>query len=406
MSFCLLDDFLLTNLSVDTLKRETAEILKLFQGLGIQINWKKSSLIPRQRLEYLGVIFDFRKMTLSLPKDKVSNIIKEVNSTLAKTFCTRRDLESLLGLLNFAALYLPLGRLHLLPLMQWNNAHTRAKHRDLPVTLPPLFKKLLIPWTDPSFLSQSVSIRLKTPSTILMTDASKSGWGGICLPFATSGHWPMDLRHRSMNYLELKAIQNTIQHFAKTLKGKTVTLLTDNTTAAACIRRQGTLRSPSLLSLTTQILLKCKSYKINLVPKYLPGRLNVLADSASRSSPIHGEWALDANTFRHLWRNHGPFQVDLFSNRYNAQLETFISPYPDPLAAGENAFSLDWNQWVSLYAFPPTKVLPLVVQRLHHFRGQGVLIAPYHPISTWFPSLMIRCPLHYPLPHPFAYSRR
>ena len=167
-------------------------------------------------------------------------------------------------------------------------SYTCKAQRPPSDSAPPLSKKLLIPWTDPSFLTQSVSIRLKTPSTILMTDASKSGWGGICLPFATSGHWPMDLRHRSMNYLELKAIQNTIQHFAKTLKGKTVTLLTDNTTAAACIRRQGTLRSPSLLSLTTQILLKCKSYKINLVPKYLPGRLNALADSASRSSPIHG----------------------------------------------------------------------------------------------------------------------
>ena len=126
-------------------------------------------------------------------------------------------------------------------------------------------------------------------------------------------------------------------------------------------------------------------------PSERVGRLGLSVQSNSwRMGP-------GCNTFRHLWRNHGPFQVDLFSNRYNAQLETFISPYPDPLAAGENAFSLDWNQWVSLYAFPPTKVLPLVVQRLHHFRGQGVLIAPYHPISTWFPSLMIRCPLHYPL---------
>ena len=99
MSFCLLDDFLLTNLSVDTLKTGTAEILKILQGPGIQINWRKSSLIPRQRLDYLGIIFDFRKMTLSLPKDKVSNIIKEINSILAKAFCTRRELESLLGLL-------------------------------------------------------------------------------------------------------------------------------------------------------------------------------------------------------------------------------------------------------------------------------------------------------------------
>ena len=145
-------------------------------------------------------------------------------------------------------------------------------------------------------------------------------------------------------------------------------------------------------------IIKVQKAQNKLIPKHLPGRLNVLADTASRSSPTHGEWAMDANTFSLLWRSYGPFQIDLFANRYNAQILPFISPYPDPLAAGENAFSLDWNQWDSLYVFPPTKVLPLVVQRLHLFRGQGILIAPYHPGSSWFPSLKVRCPLHAPLP--------
>ena len=145
MSFCLLDDFLLTATSPAKLTQKSKELLDLFQDLRIEVNWRKSVLMPRQKLEYLGVTFNFANMTLSLPKEKISNILKEVHSTLQKVFCTRRELESLIGLLNFAALYLPLGRLHLLPIIQWNNAHTRAKHRDLPVTLSPLFKKPILP---------------------------------------------------------------------------------------------------------------------------------------------------------------------------------------------------------------------------------------------------------------------
>ena len=60
MSFCLLDDFLITAMSPNKLIQKSKEIMKLFQNLGIQVNWEKSNLIPRQQIEYLGVNFDFK----------------------------------------------------------------------------------------------------------------------------------------------------------------------------------------------------------------------------------------------------------------------------------------------------------------------------------------------------------
>ena len=141
------------------------------------------------------------------------------------------------------------------------------------------------------------------------------------------------------------------------------------------------------------------------MPKHLPGCLNVLADSASRQKSSIGERSLDERTFGHLWERFGPFGVDLFANRYNNQIPIFISPFPDPLAADENALSLDWNQWERIYAFPPRAILPDVVQRLHHYQGKGVLIAPYHPCASWFTSLLMRCPLHSPLPRSLDLSQ-
>ena len=58
------------------------------------------------------------------------------------------EVEALIGLPNFAALYLPLGRLKLIPLIQWVNVHTRASSRDNIVSLNSLFRKLLLPWTE------------------------------------------------------------------------------------------------------------------------------------------------------------------------------------------------------------------------------------------------------------------
>ena len=39
-----------------------------------------------------------------------------------------------------------------------------------------------------------------------------------------------------------------------------------------------------------------------------------------------------------------PVSGDLFATRHTTQLETFVSPFPDPLAVGVNALSLRWDE--------------------------------------------------------------
>ena len=182
-------------------------------------------------------------------------------------------------------------------------------------------------------------------------------------------------------------------------------ILSDNTTAVSCIRRQGTLRSDPLMLLSKKILEFCFKHNITLVPKHLPGRLNVLADSRSRQSPIDTEWSLDLTTFNILWDNYGPFSIDLFANRENNKLKCFISPFPDPLSSGVNALSLHWEEWDSLYIFPPVPLMEEVLARLQTYQGKGILIAPYFANSRWFPQLLFRCPVHHPLPEGYSLSQ-
>ena len=130
-----------------------------------------------------------------------------------------------------------------------------------------------------------------TPTLQLMTDSSLLGWGGVLLPDSISGVWSKNQRRMSINWLELKAIQLSLIYFLPQIKGRLLMILTDNTTAVACIRRQGTLRSDPLMQLSKKILEFCFDHKITLVAKHLPGRLNVLADSRSRQTPIDTEWS-------------------------------------------------------------------------------------------------------------------
>ena len=231
-----------------------------------------------------------------------------------------------------------------------------------------------------------------------MTDASLWGWSGVLLPHQISLPWPRSYAGLSINWLELRAVLNSLVHFRDVLAGRSVRLWCDNTTAVACIQRQGTLRSESLRLLTREVLLFCQSNSIVPVPKHLSGCLNVLADSGSRDCPTQTEWSLDVDTFRWLVDRFGPFQVDLFATRYNNQLSAFVSPFPDPQAVEVNAFSISWDRWDTIYLFPPVPTLRRVVPLLRQFRGRGVLVAPYYPPSDWFATLKERSPNPISLP--------
>ena len=66
---------------------------------------------------------------------------------------TRRELEALVGILNFTATFIPLGRLHLLQQICWMKAYTSTGSRDSLVPLDNGLKNLLEIWISPPFLN-------------------------------------------------------------------------------------------------------------------------------------------------------------------------------------------------------------------------------------------------------------
>ena len=146
--------------------------------------------------------------------------------------------------------------------------------------------------------------------------------------------------------------------FFPSLINKVVLLLSDNTTALGCLRKQGSLRNVSMHLLTGDILEFCAKYSITLIPRHLQGSLNVLADRGSRKGPISTEWSLDESSFHHAACQVSIFpQVDLFATRYNFKIDPLVSPCPDDLAWAMDATSINWNHWDSIYLFPPKPLI-------------------------------------------------
>ena len=295
-----LDDFLILARSYEEALAHTTVTIDLLQRLGFQINWEKSSTEPRRSLEYLGVTVDLASMTFSLPEEKVQKILSFCRDGLEASRLTRRELERLTGFFNFAAQYLRLGKLFLKPIVLWMNRNTSVALRDRYVLLDDSLREALIPWMDPDFLRCPIPIRRHPFSKTLMTDASLDAWSGILLPHSVRGPWPPEWEGMSMNWKELKAVHLSLIRFQNQLKGHCVRILSDSTTALACIRKEGSLASEALWDLAKDLLLFAQSKDISLYPVHLRGRLNVLADKASRDGLISTEWSLDRGSFKRI----------------------------------------------------------------------------------------------------------
>ena len=185
-----------------------------------------------------------------------------------------------------------------------------------------------------------------------------------------SGLWSLEKSVLSINARELLAVRKGLLHFQSSIVGRTISVFCDNSTAVSYLRKEGGTKSPFLNSLTQGILRWAETLSVRLAPQFIPGSLNVLADSLSRPHQLpHTEWSLHHEVFRsisRLW----PVQIDLFATSENRQCSIYFSPFRDPLAAGTDAFLQPWDG-LQAYAFPPWSVIPRVLAKLWESRGDG-----------------------------------
>ena len=91
--------------------------------------------------------------------------------------------------------------------------------------------------------------------------------------------------------------------------------------------------------------------------------------------------------------------LDLFATYFNHKLPLYVSPILDNQAFTIDAFSMNWNH-LHAYAFPPTILIPSVLNKKRQSQCRIVLIAPLWLQQTWFSEvlqLLVSGPVHLPL---------
>ena len=385
-----LDDWLILGDSPESVARSLRTVSNLCDDLGVRINVKKSDWTPSQRTIYLGMVLDSRQFRASPSPERIERFEKLATLFLTEEVLTALRWEKILGMMSSMIHLIPGSRLRMRPLQfalkgQWHNKMSRFTS----VTSNPQVREAVHWWLAVDRLSSGIDLTPVTPTVQLWTDASLAGWGGHTQTWQAAGRWSQSETALHINVLELRAMLRCLQLLPGLKRHDVVALQGDNTTALAYVKNLGGTQSPQCYKEARAIWLWAEEKEVKLVPRFIAGCLNVEADALSRKSlVVQSEWVLNSIVCRKLWALWGCPLVDLFATSRNNRLPLFFSPLPEASAMGTDAFLQSWAG-MEVYAYPPTKVLRRLIQKLKASPGCVMtLIAPWWERQPWFPDLV------------------
>ena len=330
-----LDDWLILASSWEEACWARDQGLSLCQELGIVVNLK-STLTPSRLITYLGIRIDSQTFRASATPLRIEKFFSTAEEFLSSKVQCAKFWRVLLGHLASLSRLVPNGQLRMraLQLALSRGWDFRDKEVLVPRDLPS--RDDLRWWCTEGRPDEGISLALRSPDQMFWFDASNHGWGATVADQFASGVWLEGEASLSINHLELLAVERGLRALCAVLEGQVVAVFSDNTTAVTYLRRQGGTLSPALNAVAERVLRWAEQLSIILVPQFVPGRNNVVADALSRPNQVIGsEWMLHQEVFSWL-RECWPVTVDLFASSLSHR-SVYFAPVSDPMAAGTDA---------------------------------------------------------------------
>lgn len=296
-----LDDFLVVHEDREFCLQTLNVLLLTLRELGFSINYNKV-VMPTKRITFLGIDLDSRSMTIELPRKKIDETLLLLQAMQTKKKVTKKELQSVVGKLNFACQCVYGGKFFLRRLYDAINKLQQAWHRtrvtrnmlmdihwwlqfltDFPGWLPMIDPRPLCPiYTDACGLAAGAAF----------------GHYFVYMPWS---HWE-GCEDLHINSKEAIAVEIAVTHWAPHLAHHKVLVHSDNQAAVSMLNR-GSSRCPRVMRSLRNIYWLSAKYNFRIQATYIPGRNNTLADTASR---LHEPDILERN---HLDVSFSPIQI-------------------------------------------------------------------------------------------------
>ena len=174
-----LDDWLILASTEIACIQSRDRLLSVCKELGIQVNFKKSSLVPTQSLVYLGMEIQSLPFIARPTPARANNLIRLIEEFLSTPSPPALLWRRLLGHLSSLILLVSGGmiRMRLLQLClkdQWDFLDDQFQ-----VSWSPFCREDLLWWSRVVQLREGVSLSLPAPDISFFSEASDVGWGAL-----------------------------------------------------------------------------------------------------------------------------------------------------------------------------------------------------------------------------------
>ncbi|KAK3087428.1 hypothetical protein FSP39_005841 [Pinctada imbricata] len=283
LSHILDDFFFISHAGSAKCKQDLTNFLYLCSKTNIPINMSKT-ILPTTKITIYGIEVDSVAMECRLPVEKVVKTTHRLQEFSRKKKVQLRDLQSLIGLLNFACSVVVPGRAFLRRLIDlvigvqspfhWIRL-TKESRADINIWL--LFLS--------QFNGKSVFLPAKWDSSDclhLYTDASGAiGYAAVLGTSWFAQTWPHGFDEHHIAIKELFPIVLALELWGLRLKDKKILFFTDNISVVHVINKQSS-KDKVLMALIRRLVLVCLCNNILFKAKHIPGKQNTVADSLSR----------------------------------------------------------------------------------------------------------------------------
>ena len=242
---------------------------------------------PTTCLTFLGIEVDTLAGQLRLPDDKLTRLLTLLEEWGDRKVCERRELESLIGVLNHACKVVRCGRSFLRRMLDLLKGLPMRRSQPHPIRLNRSFRSdlawwrlMAAEWNGVSFLGPPSHL----PIQRMASDASGSwGCGAWYGPHWFQVHWDHRSERLPIMVKEFISIVLACAVWGPLWGNSGVRCLCDNQAVVACLRSR-TSQDPHCMHLLRTLAFIEARHTFSLQPQYISTKDNHLADDLSRDN--------------------------------------------------------------------------------------------------------------------------
>ena len=237
---------------------------------------------PSQVMIWLGIFFDTKEMYMAIPQEKLTEIMACLESWRGRDSATRKEMQSLLGLLNFVASVAPPTRLFTNRMLDDLRETSHTGHRVLTQQFQQdvqFFLDLL-----PMFNGRRMMGKQLLPyQHQVELDACLSGCGAVAGDQFYAAQFPESVTEaaHTIAHLELLNVVVAIKMWSDRWSGWTVQIYCDNLNTV-CVLQSGRSRDNFMRACAREVFLLTAAGDIDIQVCHRPGLSMIWADALSR----------------------------------------------------------------------------------------------------------------------------